>query len=102
MLLFVAEETLSVTQHTADSLVDFGVDRVVDNLIGFCPEHLINHLPTGEMLGHHVYALVDKVIDGGVNRSVYGEVSSLLKDIRVLVLVHMRVLLLLSKLYLTF
>jgi hypothetical protein len=28
MLLFVAEETLGIAQHAADSLIDFGVDGV--------------------------------------------------------------------------
>jgi hypothetical protein len=94
VLLSVAEEPLNIAQHAADTLVDFGVDGIIDNLIGLCLEHLINHLPTGEMLSYHVYALVDKIIGGGVNRSVHGEIASLLKEIRVLV--HIRVLLLLG------
>jgi hypothetical protein len=90
----VAEEALNVAQHAADALVDFGIDGIVNNLICFCPEHLINHLPTWEMLGYHIHALVDKIINGSVNRSVYGEVASLVQEIRVLILVHILVLLL--------
>src|SRR5947209_19887313 len=74
VLLFVSEESLDIAHHAANSLVDFSVDGIIDDLVGFCPGHLINHLPTGEMLSYHVYALVDKTINGSVNYSIYGEV----------------------------
>ncbi len=95
LLLSVAEESLDVAHHAAEALVDFSVDGIVDNLICFCPCHLLDHWAAWEMLGHHVYALVNKIVDRSVNRSIYGEVASLLHEIRILVLVHILVLLLL-------
>ena len=75
----MTKESLDVAQHAADSLVDFGIDGIVDNLIGFRLEHLINHLPTGEVLGYHVYTLIDEAIDSGVNCCIHSEVANVLE-----------------------
>src|SRR2546426_11394490 len=84
----MTEETLDIAQHTADTLVEFGVDGIIDDLIGFCLEHLINHLPAGDVLGYHVHALVDETVNGSVNCGVHSEVADVLEDIWILVLVH--------------
>src|SRR5947209_1959645 len=94
VLLSVAEEALNVAQHAANTLVEFGVDGIIDDLIGFRLEHLINHLPTGDMLGYHVHALVEETINRSVNCGIHCEVADVMEDIWILI--HIRVLLLLG------
>jgi thiamine monophosphate synthase len=93
LLVVVTEETFDVAHYAANTLVEFGVDLIVNDLVDLRVNHLIDHLTTGDgdMGLNRVQALVNHTIGSGINGCIRGEIASFLEDIRILVLIgHIR------------